>query len=86
MVLVLSITTVSLLGGVVYLTLNKFKLVNKLQDEKIKLSATTNYAESLALRVANLQRALDVCQATSTELTPKPANNPNKRNKNPKQA
>ena len=80
MVLLLSITTVSLLGGVVYLTLNKFKLENKLQDEKIKLSATTNYAESLALRVANLQKALDVCQATSTELPP------NKKSKNPKQA
>ena len=80
MVLVLSITTVSLLAGVVYLTINKSKLEDKLQDEKIKLAATTKYAESIALKLDGVQKALDRCQATSTEQTP------NKKNKTPKQA
>jgi len=80
MVLLLSITTASLLVGVAYLTINKSKLEDKLQVEKIKLAATTKYAESLALKVDSLQKALDVCQATSTELPP------NKKNKNTKQA
>jgi hypothetical protein len=79
MVLVLSITTVSLLAGVVYLTINKSKLEDKLQDEKIKLLATTKYAESLALKLDGVQKALDRCQPTSIDrLYPK--------NKTPKQA
>jgi hypothetical protein len=78
--LILSIATVSLLAGVVYLIKIKYNLEEKLQVEKVKLNATTQYAESLAIKVTNLQRALDVCQATSPELPP------NKKNKNPKKA